>query len=202
MAFPAVATLRDDFNRPNEGPPPSPNWLSPGVGLIVASNQAKTIAPSADATIWGAYKFGPDCELYFAVPFYQPSSFVVFLRLRELNTSGDGYRLNIDPPNWKLYRLGATVTQLGATATQAITSGDTIGFEATGSTIKAHHKPSAGSWAEVMSRTDDTFPEAGYVALGVQEIEPLLDDFHAGPQSPEAPMANQPVRWSSKRGVV
>src|SRR5436189_297727 len=62
--FPTTNIL-DDFNRSNQGPPPSSNWVSDGSpdGWKVLSNQA---TPSVDGyahDVWERDTFGPDSEV-------------------------------------------------------------------------------------------------------------------------------------------
>lgn len=95
--------LLDDFDRANEGPPPSANWTvvtwtSPGSGLKVDTNLCVAGNPSDgedNSTIWTAATFGPDCYAEVTAPQIHdsdtPGSSVPYIRLilRGSNTALD-----------------------------------------------------------------------------------------------------------------
>jgi hypothetical protein len=72
MTFPTTPIL-DDFNRANEGPPPSANWSAYhaswgfGDGLEVVSNQCKGNSYNLCGDWWSVETFGSDCEVYVTI---------------------------------------------------------------------------------------------------------------------------------------
>lgn len=76
-SFPLTPIL-DNFNRANEGPPPSANWtgdFDPGFGddLIVLDNLLQTSFGNGSA-YWNQSIYGPDCEVYSTVRILVPDS--------------------------------------------------------------------------------------------------------------------------------
>jgi hypothetical protein len=187
--FPTTGVI-DAFNRANTGPPPSADWTTIYNGHKVASNQCIGNATSdANLSGWDTNTFGPASEGYITIPTDGDTSATVgiFLRLTTLNLSTfDGYNVECQSNGVTnavaIYRIdnGAT-TQLGATITQAYSSGDALGGEGAGSNLRAYRKPSGGSWAQLgTNRTDATYGSAGYIGLWSFGTANILDDFGGG----------------------
>lgn len=192
MAFPTTGII-DNFNRANEGPPPSTDWTTMigSHGHKVLSNECVVESDSVGgeyASGYNASTYGPDCEAYVTV--IDPATWGegVFARLTTLSmASADGYVFwrssgdvtelhRVDDGAWK---------QLGADGPAfVIASGDKLGIECIGSTIKGYVKDGAAAWAEQLSRSDATYGSAGY--LGIDQYPTTsegyigLDDFGGG----------------------
>lgn len=205
MAFPSTSIL-DDFNRSNEGPPPSSAWsqtfYAPS-GMSVVSNTVRAgTANSATAAYRNGGTFGADTEAYITVVTRATTgdycSFYLDARLRDPSNSGvDGYEVEMvmreSSTNVNIVRIWKIVnatsyTQLGSDISTTISNGDAFGIEVTGTgtvTIKAYRKPSGGSWGEIGSRTDSSSPinDAGYIGMGIYDsssVQTALDDFGGG----------------------
>jgi hypothetical protein len=193
MAFPTTSVL-DNFNRSDEGPPPSASWAADPYndsepGLEVVSNQVRGSAWELCSSYYSASTYGEDSEAYVTVVDLPADSAVVMLgcRIQDPDSANvDAYVLEytqLDAPDtdeWKLYRVvNDAWTQLGATVEQDLSAGDKIGLEAIGSTIKAYQY-TGGSWSEVMSRSDSNVSGAGYLALSIQNADRDCDDFGGG----------------------
>lgn len=198
MAFPAVSSLLDDFNRADEGPPPSANWSGVDggdTGLSVVSNQLAGAAGLAEG-YWNPVLMGPDCEVIVDVPVLPPTSyFEVFLRYRA--GPGSGYKLLWYPgpsSNQVLFfRFDNDAgTQLGSPTTATLVAGDSVGLEAIGDTITGYQK-TGGVWSQILSRTDSTYNRAGYIGCGVHDTTCRLDNFTGGPPTVEVPDTTQLV---------
>lgn len=190
MSFPTVTDLLDNFNRANEGPPPSANWsTTDSPGLSVVGNQAAPGASGGNATAWDATTFGPDSEAYATVAVSQAVDEYMGLeaRLADIITPGtrDGYGVYVvrrsGTDQWECYRLDNQIfTLLGATVTGPdVDPGDKIGIEIIGTTIKGYHFDGA-TWTEVLSRTDSTYTAAGFIGLHADGTVARWDDFHGG----------------------
>lgn len=193
MAFPSASVL-DDFNRANEGPPPSANWTtdfdgSGAAGLKVVSNQCAPNGTGACSGYWNAATFGPDCECYVTVATVGASTNVLHLyaRLASVGTAGvDGYSVQLakaaGTDTLKLYRLDNGVhTQLGATVSQEFASGDSLGMDVTGTTVQLWYKSGAGAWTSLATRTDATYSAGGNLAvLTTGSTTWRLDNFGGG----------------------
>ncbi len=195
MAFPTTGVL-DAFNRANEGPPPSANWTSAWENnqFSVVGNQCEHTGALNDYSTahWNVSTFGPDSECYVTVvakPTNNDDELGVGCRMANIGAgTTDGYMMtprvkSAATDEFRLFRFDNGVsTQLGAAVTQEIATGDAIGIEAIGSTIKAFYKASGGSWTEVMSRTDATYTAAGSILLlaekGPSDVQ--FDDFGGG----------------------
>lgn len=193
MPFP-VTSLLDDFNRANEGPPPSSNWTNnfdagtPG-GFKVVSNQCTANSLPCES-YWSAAQFGPNMEVwatFAAVP--TTGSLGMYVRIQSAGTgSCDSYGIiavkatgGPTGDTVKIYRMDNAVhTQLGATITRAFAAGDSFGVRIIGSTIEAWYKASAGSWTLLGSRTDSTYSGNGYLGLMNATNAFTLDDFGGG----------------------
>lgn len=164
------------------------------------SNTAKS-PTNAGSNWWNVATFGPDSEVYCDVPTLISGSATLktlYLRLQSPGTSGvDGYRMNVkeSDSSWIIARIddGAS-TQLGASATQAPAAGDAWGFEAIGSTLAGYRKPSAGSWTQILSRTDSTYGSAGNIGLrNGADATTTFDTFSGGTVVAAATRVKDPI---------
>jgi hypothetical protein len=87
MAFPSTPIL-DDFNRSNEGPPPSSNWTSIYNGHVVASNHIRGyVYNDNNVSMWNASTFGPNIEAYAA----RKNEYTSLGVIGRLDASSNGY---------------------------------------------------------------------------------------------------------------
>ncbi|RLC82130.1 MAG: hypothetical protein DRI81_00705 [Chloroflexi bacterium] len=198
MAFPETGIL-DDFNRPDEGPPPSVNWTGFGapyyMGLRVVSNQCAgsvgTTTLISGAAYWSAAFFGPDCEAYATLSDVAVSSFDFRLIVR-------GFNFGISPNSWQGYAMryyengGSYYLELKRDETQtieritlpgALLVGDAIGIRALGTAITGYLKYAAGSWTQVLSGINAVHGGAGNVAAMMihYNVDSMaFDDFGGG----------------------
>lgn len=179
MTFPTTSVI-DDFNRANGGL--GSNWTAGYFGdsaLTITSNQI-----TSSVNNWGANyyntSFGPDIEAYITVSSSPNGSKILHFRLTgSLTSSPSGYYVNFGFGTITRLDSGSE-TQLGASFSQSISAGDSIGVSIVGSTITVYHKSAAGSWAVVTTRTDSTYSAAGKVALEIDNNSIRLDDFGGG----------------------
>src|SRR3990167_6969919 len=161
MATPqTLKLLLDDFNRANEGPPPSNSWTNgittfvAGEGLVVSGNKVtrKATGGFEQGSYWSAADFGPNVELVAEMSDWTNTfnnGLHLFLALANIgSTSTDGYSLEVE-------RAAATTpgaiqrsdnnskTQLATVANQAVASGDMIAFQRIGNTLIGWLKPVA-----------------------------------------------------------
>lgn len=207
MAFPTTGVL-DDFTRADAATLGA-NWTANPTGSAgrhrVASNQAKRETGTANtADYYSVNTYGPDCECYVTMDVLAPDDWGgtisggIFVRLVNPGAgTADGYRHSFrGSDSHTLFRYdNGTATALGADFSVSGADGDSFGLEAVGSTIKAYHKPSAGSWTEVASRTDGTYSAAGFLALAMFDGSDNLrfDDFGGGTIPAGGP--NQRFMW-------
>ena len=170
MSFPTTSVL-DDFNRADSSTlganyAADPYNFGHSSCQILSNQVAKNVTDGSN--YWSAATFGPDSESYIDLPTLPTVETVLGVRLLSPATTGvDGYLLleSIGSPDgWSIFRVdNGGLTQLGATVSQDISAGDSIGLEVIGSTLKGYRK-NAGTWAEIISRTDSTYTSAGNIS--------------------------------------
>lgn len=210
-----VATLQDDFNRANEGPPPSSKWtngiqtFTGGEGLVVLSNQCTRASAGGyrQGSYWNNAQFGPDTCVVVDIAGWVDTNgngISLFSRLANIgSTTTDGYYFLVERDAgvtvWSFLRLDDNVpTTLGSTVTQAVAAGDQIAMQVIGSTLEGWRKPSAGSWTLILSRTDSTYANAGYVGAEItNNQETVIDNFSAITVAPQRRLrtVQSTLRW-------
>lgn len=208
MAFPTTGVL-DTFNRADENPlSDGGNWGGNIAGgterLRVVTNEV-THDAAATSGLGSAYRsnltYGPGSEAYVTITakFGAAAALcILWLRAQSPGTAGvDGYALRVKEETtddtWEIYTVTDNVfTLLGATVTQEIAVGDSVGFEAVGNVLTAYYKPAAGSWAALFSRTDtgNLYPNAGNIGLSIARLNSAvrLDGFGGGTVAPIYPV--------------
>lgn len=187
MAFGDTATLLDDFNRSNEGPPLSADWTSITNGLKVVSN---TVAGNGSGVnnieFYDVSTFGPDVEAHIIISSKGGTNQFcsVFARMTTLASGTmDGYEARATPASGTdtiaLYRIDNGTATLLDSASVEFASNDKLGIECIGSAIKVYHY-TGGAWVERCSATDATYGAAGYVGIAQGHTTGRLDDFFAG----------------------
>lgn len=180
MAFPTTGVL-DDFNRAN-GPAGSA-WTSPvafeAAIFEVVSNKASDFGDGGG--YWDASTFGPDSEVYVDVATVNLMAKSLVLRVGSPGSSYNGYRTRfVNTTSLTVNRVDAgTSTQLGASISYTIASGDSVGFEVIGSDL-AVYKKTGGSWSSIDTRSDSTHTSAGYIGWFGADGDDLLDNFGGG----------------------
>jgi hypothetical protein len=189
QGFPGTPIL-DDFNRADEGPPPSANWTYPLIpadgGLEVIGNELGSSVQTA-SVYWNS-PAGPDSEVYVTV--HVPPSTAnteptieLYARATDVGAAVDGYAVQwyYDGIDWRLimgrYDDGAWIP-LDMTV-MALEADREIGMSLIGPEITVY----VDGWQQ-LSATDATYDAAGYlgVRLANQDVDQgaRLDDFGGG----------------------
>lgn len=187
MAFPTTGIL-DDFNRTNEGPPPSSNWTTVnGTGHVVSSNQLANSAADHSESAWDVSTYGPDCELYYDIA-TKPGTGKwcdIDVRVGSLVASWSGYQAELTNNSGTdaidIYRNDAgSYTVLGSSISQEFTAGDGFGVDMVGTTLTIYRR-SSGIWSSLGTRTDATYGSAGYLMVGAGDTTTVrLDNVGGG----------------------
>jgi len=187
-----LAAILDDFNRADEGPPPSASWVTPiGYdGLEVISNEcAPDPAVGSGSATWGT-PFGADQVVYATIPSIPAGiNWNVWLYARHPNSNeylAKGcYFAEAAAGFVVLYVCHAdmSVHQL-AWAAIAWAAGNRIKLVCKGTTIKAYVDAGAG-WVEKLSVTDSSWTSGGYIGVylnyAVGFSDPVeIDNFCGG----------------------
>ncbi len=188
MAFPTV-TLKDDFNRANEGPPPSASWVtSNGTGVSVNGNTCRGSGAGFDAATWNTV-YGPDMEAELEIAQVPTDAVYHELTLRQQTANSyasDHYEIDIVPvagannDTIEVWKSVSTVfTQLGATINLGadFAVGSKWGGSVIGTTITAYF-----NGASVGTRTDSDIAGAGYAGFLLTDTttDLYVDNFYAG----------------------
>ncbi len=193
MAFPTTGIL-DNFNRNNEGPPPSASWSAMYSGLTggweVVSNQCTVDSlgvAGACANYWNQATYA-DSEVYTTIVTKPADTtyFILFARAVDVTgTTPDGYVLRLATVagagnDVVTFRRSdnAVQTQLGDAITQEVAAGNSFGLEIISDDLTAYLN--TGSWASIGTRTDATYSAAGYLCITTTSTATVLDNFGGG----------------------
>jgi hypothetical protein len=163
---------------------PAPPWQSPFLQDAGTISQAGTNTVKASATASAGYTltmFGADQEVWIPITTLVAANNWIQLLLRVSNTGSsnpDAYILKITLPTpntgnatWEIRKklAGGSSTLISTpSTTTALAAGDSIGFQAIGSSLSAWKKPSAGSWAQIgASGSDSSITAQGYIGFSL-----------------------------------
>ena len=184
--FPTTGIL-DDFNRASLGA----FWTSPAFGAAnggtINSNQfAHSGSGAAVAT--AAKVGGPDVEAWITIATL-PASGNMGLDVQCDGTTStvNGYQLLYNAGTSTVsirHLIAGSATLIGATISQAIAAGDSVGIRVSGNAtvlIEFWFKPSGGAWTFIDSRTEARpaqIPYApGFVGVTGPDTNARYDDF-------------------------
>lgn len=183
MAFPTNNTLLDDFNRSDGAA--GGNWASTDIAsgasaLNISSNEAYFSGTINRGSWWSGGTFAQS-EFYFTQTTNTDIDWTLFGRLQNAGTSGwGGYMVWYAPGSgllrvWR--RAFGTLSVVGGdltlTTADYLDPGDQLGLEivdvAGQPTIAVYRKRAAGSWTQLIQRTDTTssFTSAGNIGIGM-----------------------------------
>jgi hypothetical protein len=191
-AFPTTPLL-DNFDRSNEGPIGG-NWSTPvtqvgfGAQAALSSNGiiSQNTPPATVSAYWNIETFlNSEAWIECDADLEATESFVVYARLKDVGTvNWDGYQVAlVFDGSFTIARRDNAVSTLLASTTVTASVGDYIGIRCVGSVIQAWHRPvGTGVWVHVLSATDSTYPDAGYIGFGMftTDLTTKLDNFGGG----------------------
>lgn len=195
MTFPTTPIL-DNFNRANEGPPPSTNWVTLGpYGFKVVSNQAAPSNALESIAVWNTI-FGRDLEWYISLPVMSTAIVEVLrvlFRCTTQSTAGSGfYFLDVFQTNG---------TDLGLLLVRRYTTTDedypgygvipggfnsgvvkAVGMRVVASRFDVYWQDASNVWNLLYTAYDSSFIHAGYLILYANQSGTALrlDDFGGG----------------------
>lgn len=188
LAFPSAAIL-DDFNRANEGPPPSSKWTTDYYGAPINGFRVSGGACYADlnysSSYWNAERFGPDIECSFTVAdgFTSPVS-IAFIYSDIGSYVYDGYEVNFRPGSNRLdghaVVNGGYTTDVFDVTVSAYSVGDKLGVRLVRGRLEGWHQPVGGDWTLIASGDDATFSGMAHLAVYIDSASTAIDDFRGG----------------------
>ena len=186
MPFPVTRVL-DDFQRTDEGPPPSASWVdSYGGGIEVKTNECGTDdAINGGGGSWNT-SFGVNQECFLTIVVPPGVDSIINLRIRTAlatDRDSDHYEIDILPVAvandvaqfWK--RVSAVWTQMGADVDLGgeITAGEQYGIRGIGSNLEGFR-----DGVSLGTRTDSDVTSAGFIGVEVADILLRFDNFGGG----------------------
>lgn len=190
----------DNFNRPDEGPPPSANWTNGFAAILggttepghsVVDNQLFNDFNDVAQNWWNVRQFGPDCEAYITVTdSTNLASVGLAARLTSISGfSSNGYVVQINATGggasraytiWRIDGTGGEILASDSESGAGSMTGDRYGIRITGSLIEIIGDTGDGPTIK-LSVEDSTYTTAGYIGV-VTESQPQArwDDFGGG----------------------
>jgi hypothetical protein len=203
LKFPSTPVL-DDFNRANEGPPPSANWVMPETsddGVKIYDNAAMPNSPyNSCEALWVPLPKLRDTDTYLttrAAGTQDTTSISLFARVQDNDSLYTGsYQLQASKqpgqPAKISLNLNCGSSLIKSEAALSWSLGDSFGLRViteNNSQVRLHayHKPAGGNWAEVFSVIETTaLFMTGAIAFSLGSNNenpaawPTIDDFGGG----------------------
>jgi len=204
MPFP-VNIVIDTFSGGNANPIGAP-W-SHDTHLEATAAQVLTgQLTGSTSDYWDALyatSHGPSAENYITVATADGSAIILRVKTTNIANGGNNYHIFINGSTWEIdvMTAGSTVT-LGATFTQAISSGDSIGisYDSVTGNIDAWYKAAAGSWTSLATRNDTTYQnQSGQPTVESFGTVQRFDDFGGGTVG-VATLVQSHFRWRNDDG--
>lgn len=197
-SFPSAPIL-DDFNRANEGPPPSANWtngIAEGFGFSfghrVLDNELQNATEGVAQNYWNVETFGPDCEAYITAvnTADAPSTWLVGRLVDPGLSTCTGYAVQVVSSNagddrlYFIYRIDdGLLTSIASTSETGVgpADGDKYGIRIIGDIIYLWGD-TGDSWEIKLSVSDSTYSSAGFIGIVTEAatLSPRWDDFGGG----------------------
>jgi hypothetical protein len=179
--FPTTGIL-DDFNRDDEGPPPSADWASVYNGHEVIGNACWGIEVLDDnVSVWDKETFGPGVEMFLTSNHY-PRSVALYI-LEDGSVPGDGYQVWFDgfSDTVYLFRVDELVEFELDSISQQLAIGDKFGIAITSDGhIQAWHDD-GGGWVKLMDEIDTTYQTNAWgLTPEIYNTDGSFDDFGGG----------------------
>lgn len=189
--FPTNHTVLDNFNRPNEGPPPSSHWTGVTNNLKVVSNNVEgTTNDDYNSAYWNTI-FNSNCEVYYQItswpgtPGIDEINFIqalIRLDIGQLNS----YVVSLEEDEYEdfyiaIYRIDNGVETLITARNHLGQSLDPtnswIGLQSDGSIHKAFTNQGGENddWINILSKTDSTYTNNGLLFLGLWSSADISD---------------------------
>jgi hypothetical protein len=186
MAFPSTDIL-DNFIRANQNLSTSDDWtadvLSDQADLTIVSHRVQNQTEGFAADYWDAATY-QNCEVFANMTDEESITYEdAYLYARIVNpgtSSADGYAASFESTGAEtgvayLYRVDdGELTELGSVA-QAFQLGHQIGMRIDGSTITLWYESE-----QILTATDATYSAAGYIGMGLADMNGGLEAFGGG----------------------
>ena len=188
LSFPYAATVVDDFNRADTGPPPSSNWNNDPFNLAlghlkVTSNQLALTTSFASAG-W-TIATGRDCEAFYTVATVGGTNLIgIYARMTDMGTSAYdcyGFEWNTNGTySIRRYNNG-TPTVLKSGSAPIPLDGARTGIRCIGSRVEAWMDNDGAGWVRWAEVTDSSpLMNGGNAAIYIEHPASVIDNFAVG----------------------
>jgi len=154
MPFP-FASIVDNFNRTNEGPPPSSSWSSiAGIsGVKVISNECGADGTGICGSTYNtSYNANAECAVIIKTKPGTSEGISVGVRVKDIATGVDGYTVNAlqnsGTDDIRIRRVDNGVATTLSTVSQEYSVGDGIGIQMIGDVIYAWYY-NGSTWSSI-----------------------------------------------------
>jgi len=192
MAFESC-NLLSDFHGPNESPILEANrWFKLNsdntTNLTRSGNKAASSSSVTGESYYTPGLFGPIVEVYCTIDTMPASGNNIDITLRIQNAGGassyHGYRLRMldtaGTDQLQLARVDSSIlTNIGTPLDRNFSVGEKIGIRCVKNVIEGWYY-SGGVWTLGTTALDNTYPNAGNVALHIRGTTGRVSDFYAG----------------------
>ena len=189
FAVPTISTpLLDNFNRPDEGPPPSDAWISPLPGWLINGSEWYWIkvvgnqcvpnpAAQAGGGLW-ATPFGVDQQVYASIVSVPYVGISLLARVQDANDYFNGASYQLYANNWglDLYHNNPYAFLGHWASYNYFHVGDRFGLSCIGDSIRAFIDSGSG-WFEAISVTNSLNMNPGYIGA---DLRKAMDNFGGG----------------------
>lgn len=186
MQFPTTPVL-DDFNRADEGPPPSGEWWTLESGFSVASNQCVPADDVDNSALWNQADLdllSDNQEVYITVVALPGTTEGKYVEIGWIDESeGDGYAAALGYASgawyWYLFRLDNFAPTLLASGAVSAVAGCKLGMRTTAG-VHAVWMDLGSGWVQQGSASDSTYTVSNYALIVSNSSAVILDDFGGG----------------------
>jgi hypothetical protein len=181
ITFPQTGIL-DDFNRPDEGPPPSTSWDLISSFRVVSNEAVADEEVESPIGLWNT-TFQSNSEVYFTVTDWSDCFECGVSAVINYDFYSDtGYLLNVSREDLSLIllKLNPESEALGNTSVITMSDGDSVGIRSLEGNISVFYKPVGLEWSEVISVSDSTYVTGQVVMAAFGVPVPHLDNFGGG----------------------
>lgn len=184
--FPSSPII-DDFNRPDEGPPPGELWYTPdgAQGFEVYSNAIRGDDEAVEFSFssFSTETIVTDAEVFMTVTEFEGTQEVYIGIVNLIDNSG--YVLASTSDGLLLQGSGGVMAE----DSTPLEDGGSIGMQIISNTVHAFYKPPVGEWAEVFSASDDQNLTEGRIWFGAYTNTIIIDNVGGGHITCQSPTA-------------
>lgn len=179
--FPVTPVL-DNFNRADEGPPPSSQWTNQLNGLEVVGNRCAGSAVGVNASYYNATTIVSDAEVYCSISTRPANGEYIILSLFNSvsnNAYAVGFTAGASTDTLAILRYDAGIPTTIASSTIVLNTGDAIGLRRIGNSLFSYHRQN-GEWEIISEHYDDNYTSLTNLSIVILNTTTRIDNFGGG----------------------